>query len=335
MSLKHRLRDVGAQLLWSSGLTRPSRAGRDRLNIVTFHRVLPDPAASPLPHLAVTPDFLRNALRFFAQHYTCLTLSEAAKRFFDGDQPARPLLAVTFDDGRKDNFLHGVPALRAAGIRATFFVPAGRVDDTTPLWHDELGWLARHLLEEGQGDLLGSLAGRAELADRGVHAVVQHAKGLPGPERESLLTFLRQRTGGISLPQWEGPMPWSELRQLMHEGYEIGSHSLSHDVLLDRLGADQRAEVFESKRLLEENLNTEVKSFCFPTGEYDATTLGEIREAGYQCAVTTRPGSNSRDSDPYELLRHDIQGERNRVAAGAVHVPVLAWRLSDFPGTAR
>lgn len=335
MSLKYWARDVGARLLWSTGLSNPARVGRDRLTIVTFHRVLPDPTSSPLPHLAVTPDFLRSALRFFAEHFTCLPLSEAARRFFDGDQPARPLLAVTFDDGRKDGFFHGLPALRATGMRATFFVPAGRVDDTSPLWHDELGWLARHLLERGEEDVLGSLAGRSELAKRGVHAVVQHAKGLPGSERESLLSFLRQRAGDLSLPYWEGPMPWNELRQLVREGHEVGSHSLSHDVLLDRLGADQRAEVFESKRLLEENLNTAVRSFCFPTGEYDDTTLDEIRSAGYECAVTTLWGGNSRDTERYELRRFDIQGEPNRAASGGVRVPVLAWRLSELPGTPR
>ncbi len=319
---------MGARALWTLGLSKPTRVARDRLTIVTFHRVLPEPSVSPLPHLAVTPNFLRSALRFFAEHYTCLTLSKAVERFYAGDAPNRPLMAVTFDDGRKDNFLHGLPALRSTGVPATFFVPAGRVDDPTPLWHDELGWLTRHLLEKDDTDLLSKyLEGQNGDTDA-IHHVVQQAKNLSSQKREKLIVRLRERAGELPLPSWEGPMPWNELRQLVREGHEIGSHSMSHDVLLDSLGANQAAEVKDSRSRIERELSTTVRSFCFPTGEYDETTLREIRSAGYESAVTTHWGANLRDADPYELRRYDIQGELNGNGKGGVHQPVLAWRLS-------
>ncbi len=333
MRPKDWIRNVGAGFLWRTGLSLPARTGRDRLTIVTFHRVLPDPAASPLPHLAVTPDFLRSALGFFSENYTCLPLAKAASAFFAGERPQRPLLAVTFDDGRKDNFLHGLPALRSTGLRATFFVPAGQVEDTSPLWHDELAWIARHLLQKERAEVLGSHFPELVLDGDAVHAVVQSAKALAGEQRRKLLTALRAEATDLRLPSWEGPMPWSELRQLAREGHEIGSHSMSHDVLLDRLGADQETEVAESRRKIEEETGAVVRSFCFPTGEYDETTLREIRAAGYACAVTTKWGSNDEATPPLELRRIDVQGDRNAGRGGRVNPAVLAWRLSRLPGT--
>ncbi len=123
-------------------------------------------------------------------------------------------------------------------------------------------------------------------------------------------------------------MPWHELRQLVREGHEIGSHSMSHDVLLDSLGANQAAEVKDSRSRIERELSTTVRSFCFPTGEYDDTTLQEIRKAGYQSAVTTQWGANLRDADPFELRRYDIQGDLNADGKGGANQQVLAWRLS-------
>ena len=333
MSWKRPLRSSGARLLWALGLSRPLRVGRGRLTIVTFHRVLTDPMTSPLPHLAVTPGFLRAALHFFDEHYTCLTLREAVTRLREGAHTHRPLLAVTFDDGRKDNFLHALPALRATGVPATFFVPAASVDDPRPLWHDELAWIARSLLERGGAEELARVAGIEPPTEDPIRRVLARAKELPAAERLPWIASLRRHTPELSLPSWEGPMVWSELRQLLRDGHEIGSHSMTHDVLLEELGADPRREVAESRALLERKLEAPVTSFCFPTGSYDAGTLRAVREAGYTCAVTTHWGANTPETDPFELRRFDIQGTRNSSRRGELDRSVLAWRLSSLPGT--
>lgn len=342
MALKHHVRNLGAQLFWSLRLSYPRRTAAELLTIVTFHRVLPNPEGSPLPDLAVTPILLRGCLKFFAEHYTCLTVSQAVERFFAGKRPARPLLAVTFDDGRKDGFMHALPALRSRNVPATFYVPAGYVDDTSPLWHDKLAWIVRRLEEQGAADAireripeLGTNGVGATERQRGglVRQVIQHAKSLAETKRAKLLTDLSEQAGEIIYPFWEEPMSWSELRQLKLEGHEVGSHSMTHTVLRDDLGADQHREIAGSRRLLEENLNGSVTSFCFPTGEYDRTTLRELRTAGYQNAVTTQPGPNVADTDRFELRRIDIQEHLNANRRGEARVPVLAWRLSQLPGT--
>ena len=331
MALRHHLRDAGARIFWGLGLSRPRRTARGQLTIVTFHRVLPEPDASPLPQLAVTPKLLRGCLAFFAEHYTCLTVSRAVDRFFTGERPARPLLAVTFDDGRKDGFLYGLPHLRATGVPATFYVPAGYVDNTNLLWHDELAWVVRRLEELGASDAVRKWMPGLDSGAL-VRPVLQHAKSLSESDRNAMIAALRERAGELNLPPWEGPMSWSELRQLTREGHEVGSHSMSHSVLREDLCADQHREVAESRRVLEKNVKAPITSFCFPTGEYDATTLHEVRAAGYQSAVTTHPGLNDVDIDPFELRRIDIQGRLNANRCGEVQVPVLAWRLSRLPG---
>ncbi|MCP5055890.1 MAG: polysaccharide deacetylase family protein [bacterium] len=331
MALRHHVRDLGAQLLWHLRLSRPGRTAADQLTIITFHRVLPDPNDSPLPHLAVTPALLRGCLDFFADHYTCLTVSQATERFFSGERPARPLLAVSFDDGRKDGFLHALSALRATHVPATFYVPAGCVEDTKPLWHDALAWIVRRLEEQ---DATGAV--REELPELGdaalPHAVVQHAKKLSEQDRGALIARLGKLAGEMNFPFWEQPMNWSELRQLAQEGHEIGSHSMSHSVLREDLGADQHREVAASRLLLKEELNEPITSFCFPTGEYDDATLRELKNAGYQNAVTTQPGPNDANADCFELRRFDIQGPLNSNRRGELKQTVLAWRLSRLPG---
>ncbi|HEV2668783.1 MAG TPA: polysaccharide deacetylase family protein, partial [Blastocatellia bacterium] len=50
-----------------------------------------------------------------------------------------------------------------------------------------------------------------------------------------------------------------------------------------------------------------VETFCYPNGDYDLQAQCEVARAGYQLAVTTEIGLNTRRSDPLALRR--IHGE--------------------------
>lgn len=80
---------------------------------------------------------------------------------------------------------------------------------------------------------------------------------------------------------------WEELRELEHRGVSVQSHGKRH-AHFSKLSADeQRAEVVQSKVILEEQLGKEVDFFSFPYGDegQDAQhTTGILAEAGYKAA---------------------------------------------------
>jgi len=334
---RHRLRNLLAGLLWHLGWTHPSRSRRGQLRIVTFHRVLPagEHRHLALPGLAVTPELLDGCLGFFAQHFTCLSVSAAWERIRSQAALERPLLAVSFDDGRLDGFQFARPLLARHGVPATFFVPAGPVGAAEPLWPDVLAGAARSLLEQARGrGLLRELLGEATEAvpDPALPKwVVQRAKQLGQAARSALLEALRRSAGSPKpLPAWERAMDWEQLRQLAREGHEIGCHSMTHAILREELGADLRQEVTAARQRLQKHLGLEIPSFCYPSGIYDGSTLQEVRRAGYLCAATTRWGANGPHAEPLQLRRFDIEGGRNQRRRSGISVPVLAWRISGL-----
>lgn len=340
MSLKHRVRDIGARALFGLGLSAPARTARDRMTIVTFHRVLtPEECqTAPFPGLAVTPELLDGCLDFFAEHFTCLPLAEAWPAFQGGERPERPLLAVTFDDGRQDNFTRARPALARHDVKATFFIPAGFVGSRELMWHDALAWGVDAWRKASAADarawLSEALRGAALPGDDTAlaHAAVAVVKDWHADDRDALLEHLAAQAGKPSAPDWECGMDADALGTLAAEGHEIGSHSMSHAVLLERLGADLQREVGDARRQLQEETGLPIDGFCFPTGLYDAATLDAVGAAGHTYAVTTRWGGNPAGAKPFELQRFDIEGRRNANARGGVDRSVLAWRLSELPG---
>ncbi len=336
--IRHRVRDLGAPLLFALGATRPALSARGKLTIATFHRVLPeaDLAAAPLPGLCVTPRFLDGALAFFARHFRCLTVSEAWRAQAAGAQRGRPLLAITFDDGRADGFEHARPLLAKHGVPATFYIPAGAVESREPLWPDALALEVRALAARGSTgrDRLGEIFAtptppRTPDADLPKLAA-NLAKGWPAARIALALSRLRLASGGARIPDWERPMSWDELTALARDGHELGSHSLTHAILLRECVPDYAAEVAGSKRHLEHKLGVRVASFCYPSGLYDAATLAAVEAAGYESAVTTIPGVNRAGAAPFELRRVDVVGALNATRSGDAAHALLAWRLAHW-----
>ncbi len=332
-SARHALRDAGAALLFALGVTRPRFAARGALTIVTFHRVLPAEqlAASPLPGLCVTPAFLDEALAFFARHFRCLTVSEAVRAHARGEQQTRPLLAVTFDDGRADGFEHARPLLAKHGVLGTFYAVANAVDSPEPLWPDALALEVQALAARGPAGREAIAAVFAAPITQGAQLpklAANLAKAWPAARIALALAKLRAASGGAALPSWERAMRWDELAALARAGHEIGSHSLSHAILLGECLPDLGAEVAGSKRVLEDKLGVPVTSFCYPSGLYDDDALAAVAAAGYENATTTLPGVNRGSAAPFELRRVDIDGVLNARRDGTASRSVLAWRLS-------
>lgn len=95
----------------------------------------------------------------------------------------------------------------------------------------------------------------------------------------------------------------AELRAMQTTGMEIGSHTVSHARLAEVNDNHLRTELTDSKAALEDVLGSEVASFAYPYGAWDARSVNAVRAAGYRAACTTRTGWALRDGDPYQLRR--------------------------------
>ncbi len=105
-----------------------------------------------------------------------------------------------------------------------------------------------------------------------------------------------------------GYMSWAQLDELAKNGMDIGSHTLDHPSLRGKSRAYQTTEVTDSKKMIEEHLGNTVVSFSYPAGQYDATTIAALRNAGYLGAVTEIQGTRQSTDMLYELRRIRIRG---------------------------
>lgn len=100
-------------------------------------------------------------------------------------------------------------------------------------------------------------------------------------------------------------LSWQETAQLLALGWEIGSHTVTHPLLTTLSEKDAWREIEDSKKQLEQQFGVPVRSFCYPSGNWNERVRGLVERAGYKAAVVT-PSEAGTLSGPFSLKRVGI-----------------------------
>jgi len=102
-------------------------------------------------------------------------------------------------------------------------------------------------------------------------------------------------------------LSWEDLRGLGAVDIVIGSHSRSHRPLADLSLESMKAEVSESKQVLEEELGSSVDLFSYPHGSVNESIERILSDTGYKAAAASLIGVNYNDTDIFDLRRTEIR----------------------------
>lgn|GEM_PF-862874 len=80
---------------------------------------------------------------------------------------------------------------------------------------------------------------------------------------------------------------WKHYQQLLADGFEIGSHGVSHRDLSSLSFSDVIDELEQSKQIIEKQLQIPISFFSLPFGMYNSKVIQQAKEVGYQAIFTT------------------------------------------------
>jgi peptidoglycan/xylan/chitin deacetylase (PgdA/CDA1 family) len=121
-------------------------------------------------------------------------------------------------------------------------------------------------------------------------------------------------------------LSWVEAKTLKSmQRMEFGSHTCSHPELA-QLSANVEREFRDSLRALRENLQDSFPpSLAYPYGDYTESIAAKARLAGYSCALTTEPGSNSKKTGLFQLRRAVVRRHDTREVFAARVSGLIGW----------
>lgn len=294
-------------------LSLMSPAGaRARLNVLIFHRVLPQP--DPLFPGEVDAAAFDTMLGWVKSWFNVLPLDEAIARLADGSLPARAA-ALSFDDGYADNHDVALPLLRRHGLPCSFFVATGFIDGGR-MWNDTLIESVRRsrlprLDLRGLRDAHGADLGEHTLGDDAsrrtvLHGLIDRVKYLPPGPRLACVNALAARAEVV--PPDDLMMTGAQVRALRQAGMQIGAHTVNHPILAKLDAREAADEIGRSRDVLQGLLGEKVGLFAYPNGKPGTDYLPEVhpgivRELGFDAAVSTRWAAARRGEDVFQIPR--------------------------------
>lgn len=297
------------------------------LRVLTYHRVA-DPAATP--HLnpalvSATPAAFEASMKTLARHYRVVSIEEVLECV----RRARPLPAravlLTFDDGYRDFAEIAWPILRWLRLPVTLFVPTAYPGDPTlEFWWDRLYRAFAHCrVDRVEGGALGPLPLRTPAERRtSLKRLLTHVKSI---SHDTAMSVVDGICATLECPaaRERSVLTWEELRRLVREGVNVGSHTRTHPILTMIPSRRLREEIRGARQDLDREIGGMLPVLAYPAGAHDSVVLRAVGEEGIELAFTTIGGHNAfPPADPLRLCRTNLT---RRTSPAALRLRLTRW----------
>lgn len=288
------------------------------ITVLAYHRVNHASAGADYDEgtVDVTPEAFDRHVAYAKRWFDVIGMGDLLDYARGGPLPRNPLL-FTFDDGYKDNWRTAVPILQKHGATATFFIATTYVSDRRLFWWDRLSYMVKRstratieLTYPTRRSVPIAGPGDRPRAFRTLRNVITQHFGI------DLWRFLDAiaEGSGVTLTREDERrlandmiLTWDEVRAMRSAGMDIQSHTRDHYVLPTMTTEHLRAELGESREILEGILGEPVRALSYPVGHGVAAAPEQrevVKSVGYELAFTNASGINHRWSfDPLNVRR--------------------------------
>jgi peptidoglycan/xylan/chitin deacetylase (PgdA/CDA1 family) len=287
---------------------------RPALAVLVYHRVMsPDGHRYDKAVIEATPEEFDVQMKMLKRRQSVLTADELTDVIINPTKLRHFRVAVTFDDGYRDNYDHAFPILKSHGLSATFFVSTHYVGSRRLPWWDQVAYVIR---KSGRSTLKLEYPKRVVIeVDRDdPELAIQAVLRLYMRSDADLSRFVTavEEACELRVPDEAEDRPfmsWQEAQEMKHAGMSIGSHTHSHGILASMTAEQQREECRESRELLKaRNLTSDV--LAYPVGSvttFSKTTIRCAKDEGYRIAFSNYGGVNRPDAmNPFDVKRMNM-----------------------------
>jgi peptidoglycan/xylan/chitin deacetylase (PgdA/CDA1 family) len=273
------------------------RASALRAGLVLVYHKLGDPPGDPARELvpALDPALFDGQLAHLARWYRVVPAVDIQAAASARRRGERFPVAISFDDDLRSHAEVALPALRRAGLTATFFLSGASLDGPHRFWWERLQAAA------DQGVDLAAAVGPGVQPERpSIHGWALAIESSAPDEGRRVAAALQERIGPD--PPDSG-MRRAEVVALVEAGFDVGFHTLRHHRLPLLGDAELATALRDGRGELEAAVGRPVRSISYPHGKGDARVAAAAREAGYERGFTGVADPVTPASDPLLLPR--------------------------------
>jgi peptidoglycan/xylan/chitin deacetylase (PgdA/CDA1 family) len=274
-----------------------------RRSVTLLYHGVPSYAAS-----GITGAVLEQHVLFLKQHFTLVSPQDMDRTRQSSDTCR---VALTFDDGFRNNVEVVAPILRKHHVPALFFVPSRHAAPGKYLWFSYLRAVEEHFPASGfsfRGMFFDmSSAGRPGSIRR-LREILLGLQPHPAAMYDAIeneLPRLEEFVPTRELMDWFCGMTTDQIAELATDPlFTLGSHTADHPLLTRCPPQEAIRQVQENKAWLEQVTQRPCSTIAYPGGDYNNEILDACRELGFERGYATTPASG-RDWE-FEIPRMGI-----------------------------
>lgn len=316
----------------TAGLVYLNSLGKAHLRhhpvILMMHRVIDSKEQARLPHnnpLCIDKDTFAKLLVFLKKYFDIVDLESAIK----SAPSKKPKLALTFDDGWKDNMTHAFPVLEKHRVPATIFLSTAYIGQNKGFWWQSI---ADRLWDQPQ--YVDQTALAKMLLPYSIALDPTLFDGHKSVEKSRLiLAFLHELkqlapetlnplAEALFYDNQPNAMDWSDIRQLEKSDLiKFGPHGHQHYILTLLSQSACAEDINKSHSLLAQHCSQPLSIYCYPNGNNNPHIHSLLNQLGYSHALSTDSGLISKAHNNFCLPRIDVSQK------SAEQPGLLAWRI--------
>ncbi len=259
-------------------------------------------------HLKLSPDTFVAMVNYAREHKCRFVSLDDMSEAIINKRNVRRCIAITLDDGYRDNFINGTPLFHRLKIPYTIYVCTKMVKGEMLYWWEIL----ERLVLENDNIILND--GRQfdcstkEAKERAFLEIREVILKIP---QENLVEELKKILVNYDIDYQYGNdklgLTWDQIRELSNDSLcTLGNHTYSHKAFTGCSDKEIIDDISLADKEMYERTNVHTSHFAFPFGEATAVSQHDIdlvKNYGFSTSATTKEGFVCYGSDLQELPR--------------------------------
>ncbi|MDI7215568.1 polysaccharide deacetylase family protein [Leptospira santarosai] len=254
-------------------------------------------------------------MQYISKYCTVLSMDDICELYYSGKNYPSNSVAVTFDDGFRNNYTVAAPILDKFNVPATFYITSGIVNTDIMFWVDQLedclNLCKKQSIKIKLDEFIIFDLYNYENRKSALTSIKKYCKSVNVKRKDEIIEQVISETeiipSVLHSKNYE-KISWAELKRLSDNPlFTIGGHSMYHDILSsfdskERLNKD----ISLSIELLEYNLGIKLIHYAYPEGQpfhYNETIIQLLKDKGIICSPSALHGTNDRMIDMFNLRR--------------------------------
>jgi peptidoglycan/xylan/chitin deacetylase (PgdA/CDA1 family) len=285
------------------------------IKIFLFHRVSPEKDSIWPP---MHPELFEEVIKYLNKIFHIVKLEDYLLNDDVQISKNKKAAAVVFDDGYKDFMNYGLPILQKYNIPSSMYVVTNSVYQNIPPWTYVINYLFTHTqrnyIELESSFIPENLKTFNWTNEKQKISYVKklspYLKGIINLERTSIYDQILEQFNDVELPYGK-MLSWKEINEIIGEGCEIGSHSVSHPLLSQSLYSDRiKHELELSAQIIFKETGKYPISISYPFGDCDYRVIKMAKEIGYKIGLGVNPRGNFQNApDLFNIPRIELFNE--------------------------